>query len=120
RAAGGEGGNKYERQPEILTSCGPFTLAPGASVTLTFAEVLGEMDREKIVEGGVENVQLLATASRDSLLANVASLRELYANGYQIANPPPPTPTDGENSLTLTPVGGGVEITWPAIDPNYV
>lgn len=120
RAAGGEGGNKYERQPEILTSCGPFTLAPGASVTLTFAEVLGEMDREKIVEGGVENVQLLATASRDSLLANVTSLRELYANGYQIANPPPPTPTDGENSLTLTPVGGGVEITWPAIDPNYV
>ena len=119
RAAGGEGGNKYERQPEMIASCGAFSLDPGASVTLVFAEVLGEMDREKIVEGGVENVELLATASRDSLLVNARSLRELYANNYRVANPPPPTPTDGENSLALTPVGGGIEISWPEIPAGY-
>ncbi len=119
KAAGGEGGNKYERSPEMLISCGPNDLAPGDSVTLVFAEVLGEMDRAKIVEGGVANVQLLATASRDSLLANVAACKELYANGYLLVDHPPMTPTDGENSLTLVEIGGGIEVSWPEIPDTY-
>ncbi|HEX9013733.1 MAG TPA: hypothetical protein VF813_09465, partial [Anaerolineaceae bacterium] len=45
RAAGGEGGNKYERRPEFLVSVGPLSLPPFSSVRLVFAEVLGEMDR---------------------------------------------------------------------------
>lgn len=118
KALGGEGGNKFERMPDFVVSCGPHELAPGASVTVVFAEVLGEMDRDKIFEGGVDNVNLLATASRDSLLANVEACRELYANGYDVADPPM-TPTDGENSLTLTPVGGGVKIAWPPILESY-
>ena len=39
-AAGGEGGNKYEREPEFLISCGPYNIAPGETVTLVFAEVV--------------------------------------------------------------------------------
>jgi hypothetical protein len=119
RAAGGEGGNKYERQPELLTSCGAFDLQPGESVTLVFAEVLGEMDRHYIVEGGVENVRRLAVESKAALLENVRAARELYNSGYRIDNPPPATPTDGENSLTLTAVGGGIEISWPAVHLGY-
>jgi len=118
KAAGGEGGNKYERQPEFLVSCGPYNLSTGSSVTFVFAEVIGEMDRAKIVAGGEANIDLLATESLAALQANVDACRELYANGYDVADPPP-TPTDSESSLTLTPIGGGIKIAWPPIPPAY-
>ncbi len=114
----GEGGNKYERSPEMLVSVGPLSIAAGASETVVFAEVLGEMDRAKIIEGGDANVALMATASRDSLFANVAAARELYAAGYDVADPPP-TPTDGEGSLILTPIDFGVEVAWPPVPSTY-
>lgn len=118
RAKGGEGGNKYERRPEFVVSTGPHELAPGASIKLVFAEVLGEMDRAKIIEGGVENIDRLKTESLAALLQNVEAARELYANDYDVADPPP-TPTNGENSLELTPIGGGVKIAWPPISSDY-
>jgi hypothetical protein len=118
KAAGGEGGNKYERSPEFLVSCGPYQLQPSQSVTVVFAEVFGEMDRAKIVEGGVANIDLLAVESEAALLENVEACQEIYANGYDVADPPP-TPTDGENTLTLTPVGGGVTIAWPPLPASY-
>ncbi len=121
RAAGGEGGNKWERDtPALNISCGPFEIAPGDSVTIVFADVVGEMDRHKIVEGGVANIDLLATESLGALLENIAACRELYTNVYQIEAHPPATPTDGENSLELTPIGGGIKIVWPAVHENYV
>ncbi len=119
RAAGGEGGNKFERRPELLVSVGPYTLSPFGSVKLVFAEVMGEMDRAKIVEGGVANIDLMATASRDSLLAHVRAARRLYANNYQPTAYPPPTPTDGENSLAITAEPGKIIIEWPSISALY-
>ncbi len=83
-----------------------------------FAEVIGEMDREKIVEGGVENIDLMATASRDSMLAHVRAARILYANNYLPAVHPPPTPTDGENSLNISTEPGQIFIEWPPISFN--
>ena len=119
RAAGGEGGNKFERNPEMIVSVGPLSIAAGASETVVFAEVLGEMDRAKIIAGGLENVLALATESRDSLFANVAAARELYANGYDAVDPPP-TPTNKENTLILTPIVGGMDIAWPPIPDTYI
>jgi hypothetical protein len=119
RAAGGEGGNKYERRPEFLLSVGPLTLTPFATVKLVFAEVVGEMDRAKIVEGGVANIDLMATASRDSMLAHVRAARTLYANNYRPAIYPPPTPTNGENSLSITTEPGQTIIDWPPIPSTY-
>lgn len=122
-AAGGDDGSKYERMPQYLVSCGPYDLVPGESIKLVFAEVLGEMDRQKIVEGGVENIELLPDASKDSLLKNVQACRELYnKNGknYRIEDHPPMTPTNGENSLDITvPDSGGVVIKWPKIPETY-
>lgn len=86
---------------------------------LVFAEVMGEMDRAKIVEGGVANIDLMATASRDSLLAHVRAARRLYANNYQPTAYPPPTPTDGENSLAITAEPGKIIIEWPSISALY-
>jgi hypothetical protein len=119
KAAGGEGGNKFERKPEFLLSTGPYELGPYESVTLVFAEVIGEMDRSKIVAGGVENIDLIETAGRDSLFAHVNKAREFFANGYVPHAYPPMTVTDGENSLGLTSEPGTVEISWPAVPETY-
>ncbi|MGH7600879.1 MAG: hypothetical protein ACREOI_31360, partial [bacterium] len=119
RAAGGEGGKKYERRPEFLVSVGPLTLPPFGSIKLVFAEVMGEMDRAKIVEGGVANIDLLVIASRDSLLANVRAARELFAGNYLPPFHPPKTPADGENSLTLMTEPGQIVIEWPPIPEDY-
>jgi len=119
RALGGEGGNKYERRPEFLVSVGPLTLTPFASVKIVFAEVIGEMDRAKIVEGGVPNIDLMATAARDSMLAHVRAARKLYANNYVPDFFPPPTPTDGENSLKIVTEPGEIIIEWPPISDSY-
>lgn len=114
-----EAGSKWERAIEIVNTSGPHELAPGASVTFVFADILGEMDRHKIVEGGVENVNLLATESKAALLANAEACRELYNNGYQIADHPPMTPTDGNNSLTITDIRDGLQVGWPPIPSDY-
>ncbi|MDT3697142.1 MAG: hypothetical protein ROY99_12220 [Ignavibacterium sp.] len=119
RVFGLEGGNKFERRPEFLVSIGPLTLAPFASVKLVFAEVMGEMDRAKIVEGGVANIDFMATASRDTMLANVRRARNLFLNNYMPTVHPPPTPTDGENSLRITTEPGQIFIEWPPISPTY-
>ena len=119
RALGGEGGNKFERRPEFLVSVGPLTLTPFASVKIVFVEVIGEMDRAKIVEGGVANIDLMATASRDSMLAHVRAARKLYANNYIPDVFPPPTPTDGENSLKIVTEPGKIIIEWPPISETY-
>ncbi|BFN37854.1 hypothetical protein FMIA91_17330 [Fidelibacter multiformis] len=119
RAAGGEGGNKYERSPIYLVSVGPFSLAPYETVKIVYAEVMGEMDREKIVEGGVENIDLMATASRDSMLKNVKAAKQLYQQNLIPPKHPPMTPTNGENSLTLTPEKGFIRVEWPPIPDSY-
>ena len=119
RALGGEGGNKYERRPEFLVSVGPLSIPAFASVKIVFAEVVGEMDRAKIVEGGVANIDLMATASRDSMLAHVRAARKLYANNYRPGAYPPPTPTDGENSLKVTTEPGAITVSWPPIPSSY-
>lgn len=119
RVIGVEGGNKYERRPEFLVSVGPLSLSPFNSVKIVYAEVMGEMDRAKIVEGGIANVNLLATASRDSMLAHVRAARKLFANNYLPTVHPPPTPTDGENSLKISTEPGQIIIEWLPISPAY-
>jgi hypothetical protein len=119
RAAGGEGGNKYERRPEFLLSVGPLQIGAFESKKLVFAEVIGEMDRAKIVEGGVANIDLMATASRDSMLAHVRAAKKLYADNYMPTVFPPPTPSDGENSLKIATEPGQITVEWPPVSANY-
>lgn len=113
RAAGGEA-SKFERSPEFFISSGPHTLAPGESVKLVFAVVLGSMDRAKVVEGGVTNIDLLDTEGVANLKQNIANAKALYAAGYDWEDPPPSV-----DDITLAPVGGGVDISWPAVADSY-
>ncbi|MBL7112880.1 MAG: hypothetical protein ISS19_13165 [Bacteroidales bacterium] len=120
RDAGGEGGNKYERSPIFLLSVGPFSLAPYERIKIVFAEVMGEMDRARIVEGGIENLNILSTVSYDSLMKNVAAAKQLYSQDLLPEIHPPPTPTNGENSLTITSEPGYMIIEWPEIPDTYL
>lgn len=120
RASGTEGGNKFERKPEFLVSTGGFTIAPYESITLVFAEVMGEMDRSKIVEGGIENIDLLAIESKNALLNNVKTVKEFYNNSYIPEAYPPMTVSDGENSLNLLAEPGQIILTWEPIPNTYM
>ena len=119
KANGGEGGNKFERKPEFIVSAGPYELEPYQSITLVFAEVIGEMDREKIVEGGVENIDLLAVESKAALLENVKAAKRLYTRGYVPEHYPPMTVSDGENSIQLQEEPGAIRLTWNPVPDFY-
>lgn len=112
-ASGGEA-SKYERSPEFFISSGPHTLAPGQSIKLVYAVVVGTMDRAKVVEGGVANIDLLHTEGVAALRQNIANAKALYAAGYDWPDPPPSV-----DDIALTPIGGGVEVSWPAVDAGY-
>lgn len=119
RSAGDEGGNKYERRPEFLISVGPLSMTPFQEITIVFAEVIGEMDRAKIVEGGVENIDLLSQASLEALVENVSAAKELYKNDLIPMKHPPMTPTNGENSLDIAIEPGKIVLRWPQIPDDY-
>jgi hypothetical protein len=119
RASGNEGGNKYERKPEFLVSAGPYTIAPYESVTLVFAEIMGEMDRSKIVEGGVANIDLLEIESKKKLLENVTTAKNFYLNNYVPEAYPPMTIADGENSVEMIAEPGNVILSWSPVPETY-
>ena len=119
RSVGTEGGNKFERKPEFVVSAGPYELEPYGAITLVFAEAVGEMDRTKIVEGGVANIDLMAVESKAALLENVRAAKRFYANSYTPEAYPPATVNNGENSLELNEEPGAIRITWDAVPESY-
>jgi hypothetical protein len=112
--ASGGGASKYERGGEIFVSSGPHNLAPGETVKIVYAVVASTMDRAKVVEGGVANIDLMVSEGLVNHKQNIANAKALYAAGYDWADPPPSV-----DDITLTPVGGGMDISWPAVSDSY-
>ena len=112
-AAGGRA-SKYERGGEIFVSSGPHTIAPGETVKLVYAVVASTMDRAKVVEGGVANIDLMVSEGLVNHKQNIANAKALYAADYDWADPPPSV-----DEVTLTPVGGGVDVSWTAVAASY-
>ena len=107
----------HEKQIDYLYTTGPYAMSPGDELKFVMVSAIGMMDEAKVAAGGVENKASLIDG-RDSLWNNVDAAVELYARGYQMFDPSP-TPTNGNNSLTLTPVPTGVKIQWPQIASSY-
>ena len=107
----------YEKYIDYLYTTGPYAMSPGEELKFVMVSAIGMMDEARVAAGGVENKAHLIDG-RDSLWKNVDAAVELYARGYQMFDPSP-TPTDGNNSLTLTPVPTGVKIQWPQIASTY-
>jgi len=117
---GGKKPHRFERQPDYLYATGPYDLPSGDSLKFVMVAACGMMDFAKVAAGGLVNEGHLIDG-RDSLWANVDAAQELYDRGYKAPHPPP-TPTDGMNSLTIKPtaVGQKIKIQWPPIASDYV
>lgn len=103
----------------MLLNSGPWDIAPGETITLTYAVVGGHMDWDRVVEGGLENMAHLKDG-KDRLIDNLEAAQELFDNDYVVDEVPPPTPTDGWNSLTFEtrgPAGSnpGIMVKWPPV-----
>lgn len=118
--AGGIPPTRFERQIDYLYATGPYDIPQAGEIKFVMVAACGMMDFARVTAGGLENEARLVDG-RDSLWANVDAAQELYDRGYQAPHPPP-TPTDGMNSLTITatPVGRKIKIQWPPIPDTYV
>lgn len=109
---------RFERQIDYLYSTGPYDLPPGGELKFVMVVACGMMDFERVMAGGVENEAHLKDGA-DSLWKNIDAAIELYNRGYECPDPPP-TPTDGMNTLVLTPLPLGMKVQWPAISDSYL
>jgi hypothetical protein len=114
---GGRAPSDFEHQLDYLYSTGPYDLPPGGELKFVMVAACGMMDFTRVAAGGLENEAHLKDGG-DSLWKNIDAAMELYQRNYALPHPPP-TPTDGMNSLTITPLPGAMKIQWPPID-NYV
>jgi hypothetical protein len=108
----------YERQIDYLFTTGPYEISPGDTLEFAMVVACGMMDYARVAAGGLENEAHLIDG-RDSLWANVDAAIELYGRNYALPHPPP-TPTDGMNSLMITSGPGEIKVQWPPISDTYV
>ena len=103
---------------------GPFTLAPGQSVRIVYAEGVSGLSREHCISVGRAYKKGLITAQakndsvltgRDSLFQTFARATANYNSGYNIPQPPLPPKT-----LNVTSAGDKVLLSWDTYgaDPN--
>ena len=118
---GGRAPSDFEHELDYLYSTGPYDLPQGSELKFVMVAACGMMDFARVAAGGLENEARLKDGA-DSLWKNVDAAMELYQRNYALPHPPP-TPTNGMNSLTLTPLPGGIKIQWAPIenylDPDY-
>lgn len=108
---------RYEREIDYLYATGPYDIPPGGELKFVMVAACGMMDFNRVMAGGVENEAHLKDGA-DSLWNNVDAAIELYNRNYN-SPIPPPTPTNGMNSLVLTPQPLGVKVQWPAVPESY-
>ena len=99
---------------------GPYTLAPGDSITLVFAEAVAGISRELATETGIKYKSGQITAeqknqvvfqSRDSLFQTFRRANANYQSGYSIPHSPLPPKVFNVN-------GGGdrIQLSWETYD----
>lgn len=99
---------------------GPYTLAPGDSITLVFAEGVAGISREFATETGIkyktgqitaEQKNQVVFQSRDSLFQTFRRAYANYQSGYNIPRPPLPPKVFNVN-------GGGdrIALSWETYD----
>jgi hypothetical protein len=134
-----EDGTKWEREPALILSYGPYDFAVGESKEIIFGFVAGQMARDRIYAGGIENTQKVSLPDSytypgctldeiwtfvkiglDSLYKNHAAAVELINNNFVVQTYPPPTvgPEKGDY-LSVVPEPGIMKITFPTIPDSY-
>ncbi len=108
---------RYERYLDYLYATGPYDLPAGGELRFVMVVAAGMMDMERVAAGGKENEARLKDGA-DSLWAAVDRAMLLYERGYEMPDPPP-TPTNANNTLILTPIPLGMRVQWPPISNTY-
>lgn len=99
---------------------GPYTLAPGDSITIVVAEAVSGISRELATTTGIQykNGQINALQKntvvfqgRDSLFQTFRRAIANYQSGYNIPQPPPPPKLFSVNGL-----GDRIELSWETFD----
>ncbi len=105
--------------PFGLMSCGPYDLAPGASITITVVQAVNGLPMEAVFgpDSLIANIQAnYLSSGLDSLQASVNNARWLYENNYQFAYCPPPSPplevySNAENQ--------SIVLAWEPLDDTW-
>jgi len=101
---------------------GPFTLGPGESVRLVWAEGVGGLSREKQISVGrrYKNGEITALQKNDSVFTSRDSLFQTfrralanYHSGYTIPRPPLPP-----KSFNVASAGDKIGLTWDVYGPE--
>ncbi len=99
---------------------GPYTLAPGDSITLVIAEAVSGISRELATSTGIKyrNGQItvdqknaVVYQGRDSLFQTFRRAIANYQSGYTIPEPPLPPKT-----FNVTGLGDRISLTWETYD----
>ena len=106
------------------TGYGPYTLAPGESVTIVIAEGSAGIDKELANKTGadfknglISNLEKnqVVFQGRDSLFQTFERAIENYQSGYDIPEGPlPPT------NVIVNSAGNGIEVTWDYDDESGI
>jgi len=104
-----------------MITLGPWDLAPGDSVRIVMAEVVGSVDYAKAVDARTTEQQI--ATGRDSLFANSERAQFNFDHGYNVPDPPAAPTSFQLGRLKGTTVGN--VLSWSdqaeAIpDPDYV
>jgi hypothetical protein len=100
--------------PFTLISCGPYTLAPSASVRIVLMETVNGIPIDQAVNG--LSAQALLPRGLDSVRASVRRARTLFANNMHPTVIPPPAPP---LELFALPTSRSIYLLWPPIDSSY-
>jgi len=132
-------GSKWERQPALILSYGPYEFAPGESKKVVFGFVAGQMSRDRIYAGGIDNTKKVplpesytypgsklneiwtfAKLGLDSLYKHFDAAVELINNNYIVQEYPAPTvgPDKGD-FLNVTTEPGIIKVSFPPVPDTY-
>lgn len=92
-----------------MMTLGPWDLAPGDSIRVVMAEVVGSVDYAKAVDARTTEQQI--ATGRDSLFANSDRAQFNFDHGYNVPDPPAAPPSFQLSRLTGAKIGN--VLTWP-------
>lgn len=100
--------------PFVLMSCGPYTIAPGGSVSIVLVEAVNGLSLGQALTGLSAQPDL--PQGLDMLRESLANARLLYQNGYRSSVVPPPAPT---TEILALPSSKSISITWAPVETGY-
>lgn len=101
--------------PFMLMSCGPYTMEPGMSISITLVQAVNGLPIQKALEG--LDAQASLPNGLDSLRNTVARAQALFDRNYEVASVPPPSPTV---QILALPTSQAISLVWSPLDETWL